>query len=156
MTKINEEILEETVVTEAPAAEAEVVEEKKPAKRTRKTKKAEEAAEGAEAAEEKPAKRTRKTKKAEEAAEGAEAEEKPVKKPRKTAAKKKAVEAVVNVQFAGKEYTATRLVEIAKDVWMYDLGREEAEFESVELYVKTEEASVYYVINGEVTGSFAI
>lgn len=47
-------------------------------------------------------------------------------------------------------------MKIAKDVWKYDLGKNEADFKDVELYVKPEESSVYYVINGDVTGSFAI
>lgn len=62
----------------------------------------------------------------------------------------------VTVQFAGKSYSSEDLVKIAKDVWKYDLGRNEEEFRTVELYVKPEESSVYYVINGDVSGSFAI
>ena len=148
MTKVNEEIVEEAVVAETAAeVAAEAAEEKKPA-RKRTSKKAE----SVEGAEEKPAKKTtRKTKKAEETAEGAE--EKPVKK---TTTRKKAVKVNVNLQFAGKEYTADKLVEIAKDVWQYDLGNDIADFKSVELYVKTEESSVYYVINEEISGKFAI
>ncbi len=64
--------------------------------------------------------------------------------------------ATVSVQFGGKEYTTEALVQIAKDVWQYDLQRDPAEFKTVELYVKTEESAVYYVVNGEVSGSFAI
>ena len=66
------------------------------------------------------------------------------------------MKAVVNLQFAGKSYTDDDLVKIAKDVWKYDLGNKAADFKSVELYVKPEESRAYYVINGEVTGSFAI
>ena len=62
----------------------------------------------------------------------------------------------MNVQFAGKEYTTERLVEIAKDVWQYDLGNAPEEFKSVVLYVKPEESAVYYVINGTTSGSFGI
>lgn len=78
------------------------------------------------------------------------------KAPVKRTASKKAVKAEVSVQFAGKEYTAEKLVEIAKDVWQYDLGKKAADFKEVRLYVKPEENAVYYVINGEVSGSFAI
>ena len=67
-----------------------------------------------------------------------------------------AVKTEVSVQFAGKEYTTERLVEIAKDVWQYDLGNAPEEFKSVELYVKPEESAVYYVINGTTSGSFGI
>ena len=72
------------------------------------------------------------------------------------AAKAAAVKTEVSVQFAGKEYTTERLVEIAKDVWQYDLGNAPEEFKSVELYVKPEESAVYYVINGTTSGSFGI
>lgn len=62
----------------------------------------------------------------------------------------------MELQFAGKEYTAEKLVAIAKDVWQYDLGGKPEAFKTVKLYVKPEESAVYYVINGETTGSFAI
>lgn len=75
---------------------------------------------------------------------------------KKPAAKKEAVKSVVNLQFAGKSYTNDDLVKIAKDVWKYDLGRKTSEFKTLELYVKPEESCAYYVINGEVTGSFMI
>ena len=81
----------------------------------------------------------------------------PVKKaPVKKAAAREEIKETVTVQFAGKSYSSEDLVKIAKDVWKYDLGRNEEEFKTVELYVKPEESSVYYVINGDVTGSFAI
>lgn len=75
---------------------------------------------------------------------------------KKTTAKKAAVKESVSIQFAGKEYKTDDFVKIAKDVWQYDLGGKVADFKSVELYVKPEEEVVYYVINGDVTGSFAI
>ena len=78
------------------------------------------------------------------------------KAPAKRTAKAAAVKTEVSVQFAGKEYTTERLVEIAKDVWQYDLGNAPEEFKSVELYVKPEESAVYYVINGTTSGSFGI
>jgi hypothetical protein len=75
---------------------------------------------------------------------------------KETAAKKAAVKEQIQLQFAGKTYTTEDLVKIAKDVWKYDLGKKEADFKSVELYVKPEEHTVYYVINSDVTGSFGI
>jgi hypothetical protein len=75
---------------------------------------------------------------------------------KETAAKKSAVKEQIQIQFAGKTYATEDLVKIAKDVWKYDLGKEEADFKSVELYVKPEENTAYYVINSEVTGSFGI
>ena len=76
-----------------------------------------------------------------------------------TAAKTKKAAAVkenISIQFAGKEYTTEQLVKIAKDVWEFDLKKDPADFKEVQLYVKPEEAKVYYVINGTETGSFDI
>ena len=70
--------------------------------------------------------------------------------------KKAAVKETVQLEFAGKAYTTEDLVRIAKDVWKYDLNGKEADFKSVELYVKPEENTAYYVINGDITGSFFI
>ena len=75
------------------------------------------------------------------------------KAPAKKAAAKKAE---VTVEFAGKAYTTEQLVQIAKDVWKYDLGRKATEFKTVEIYVKPEENQAYYVVNDEVTGSFSL
>lgn len=73
---------------------------------------------------------------------------------KKAAAKK--IESSVVLQFDGKEYTDEDLVKIAKDVWKYDLKQKVGDFKSVKLYVKPEENTVYYVINDDVTGEFAI
>ena len=75
------------------------------------------------------------------------------KAPAKKAAAKKAE---VTVEFAGKAYSTEQLVQIAKDVWKYDLGRKATEFKTVKIYVKPEENQAYYVVNGEVTGSFSL
>ena len=71
-------------------------------------------------------------------------------------AKKAAVKETLHVQFSGKTYTTEDLVKIAKDVWKYDLNKDENDFKTVELYVKPEESAVYYVINDDVKGSFGI
>ena len=91
-----------------------------------------------------------------EVAKKAPAKKETVKKETKAATKKAEVKADVQIQFSGKAYTTDELVKIAKDVWKYDLGKKEADFKTVELYVKPEESLTYYVINGEVSGSFAI
>lgn len=75
---------------------------------------------------------------------------------KKAPAKKAEVKESISIQFSGKDYTTEDLVKIAKDVWKYDLNKKVSDFQSVELYVKPEESMVYYVINGDVTGSFAI
>lgn len=88
---------------------------------------------------------------------------KPVKAAEKAPAKKRVVKATaekvteaVHFQFSGKSYTSEDLVKICKDVWKYDLDGKEEDFKSVELYVKPEENTTYYVINGNITGSFFI
>ncbi len=75
---------------------------------------------------------------------------------KKVPGRKPAVKANIAVQFAGKSYTTEDLLKIAKDVWKYDLSGEEKDFKSVDLFVKPEEKKVYYVINGDVYGNFAI
>ena len=67
-----------------------------------------------------------------------------------------AVMQAVHLQFSGKSYSTEDLQKIAKDVWKYDLHKEEEEYASLELYVKPEESIVYYVFNGDITGSFFI
>ena len=75
---------------------------------------------------------------------------------KKAAAKKAELKSVLHIQFSGKSYAQEDLIKIAKDVWKYDLKQKAADLTSVELYVKPEESVVYYVMNKEFTGSFAI
>ena len=75
---------------------------------------------------------------------------------KKAVAKKTDASVSVKVEFSGKSYTTEDLVNIAKDVWKYDLNGKAEDFKTVELYVKPEESTTYYVINGDVTGSFFI
>ena len=86
------------------------------------------------------------------------AEKAEVKETKKAPAKKAttAKKEEVTVEFAGKAYTTEQLVQIAKDVWKYDLGRKATEFKTVKIYVKPEECQAYYVVNDEVTGSFSL
>ena len=94
------------------------------------------------AAKKEPAKKTAAAKKAEE--------------PKKAPAKKAAVKETVHFQFRGKSYTPDDLLKSCKDVWKYDLNGKEEDIKSIELYVKPEENTTYYVINGNITGSFFI
>ena len=72
------------------------------------------------------------------------------------AANKPVVKEEVNFKFSGKSYTSEDLIRITRDVWKYDLNGKEEDIQSIELYVKPEENTAYYVINGDVTGSFFI
>ncbi len=69
---------------------------------------------------------------------------------------KKVAKSVVTLEYKGNAYTEESLIQSAKDVWVYDLGKDLKDFKTVELYVKPEENTVYYVINKEVTGGFAL
>ena len=91
---------------------------------------------------------------AEKAVEVKETKKAPAKKA--TTAKAAVKKEEVTVEFAGKAYTTEQLVQIAKDVWKYDLGRKATEFKTVKIYVKPEENQAYYVVNDEVTGSFSL
>ena len=145
------------VAKAAPAAKA--AEEKKPEVKAAapvkevEAKKAEvkKAAPAAKAEKKAPAKKAP-AKKAEvkKAAPAAKAEKKaPVKKTAK-------VEETVNFQFSGKSYTPDDLMKIFRDVWKYDMNGREEDNRNVELYVKPEENTTYFVVNGSITGSFFI
>ncbi len=75
---------------------------------------------------------------------------------KRTTAKKAAVNETVNFQFGGKSYTPEELLKSCKDVWKYDLNGKDEDIKSIELYVKPDENAAYYVINGDITGSFFI
>ena len=123
---------------ESKKAEAEVKDAAKPAKKT--------------AAKKTTAKKTTVKKAATKTAAAKKATTTTARRP----GRKPAVKEVVNFQFSGKSYTPDDLVKICKDVWKYDLQGKEEDFKTVELYVKPEENAAYYVINGDVTGSFFI
>lgn len=74
----------------------------------------------------------------------------------KTAAKTSKKEVKIAIQFADKSYTSEDLANIANDVWVYDHNKKASELKDVQLYVKPEEAKVYYVFNDEITGDFNI
>lgn len=75
---------------------------------------------------------------------------------KKTAEKKEAVKASVHVQCNGNSYEIEDLIKITKDIWKYDFKKKANEFKSVDIYVKLEDKKAYYVINGEITGSFGL
>ena len=81
-----------------------------------------------------------------------------IKKPvlKKTAAKKAAVKETVYLQYLGKEINKDDIVKQVKEVWTKQLKNKVGDLKSVDLYLKPEENAVYYVINGDVTGSLNI
>ena len=85
----------------------------------------------------------------------AEAKKAPAKKaPAKKAPAKKAAakaETVITVQFAGNEVAIASVEEKVKAQFVAE-GNKASSIKSLNIYVKPEEASAYYVINGDVTG----
>lgn len=142
------------VAKAAPAAKA--AEEKKPeVKAAAPVKEAEvkKAAPAAKAEKKAPAKKAPAKKTAEKKAAAPAAKTAEKKAPVKKAAK---VEETVNFQFSGKSYTPDDLMKIFRDVWKYDMNGREEDIRNVELYVKPEENTTYFVVNGSITGSFFI
>ena len=80
------------------------------------------------------------------------------KSPVKKEAVKKAVNVTSTIQFEleGKTYAEEQLMNSVKDIWVYDYMRELSELKTIDLYVKPEESKAYYVINGDILGSFYI
>lgn len=84
-------------------------------------------------------------------AEAPKAEKAPAKKTvaRKAPAKKAAAPAApavtLTVQYMGKEMTEQAMVEAVK-------AQVQVEIKTLALYAKPEEAAVYYVVNGDITG----
>ena len=98
-------------------------------------------------------------KKAEAPKKAAAPKKAPAKKATETKAaapKKTAVKTNVVIEVADRKYSSADIEKIAKDVWVYDLGKKAAELKNMELYVKAEEANVYYVFNGDIQGVFGI
>ena len=75
---------------------------------------------------------------------------------RRASAKKAELKNEIHIQYSGKTYSQEELIKIARDVWKYDLKQKVGDLTSVELYVKPEENTVYYVMNKDFTGSFYI
>lgn len=75
----------------------------------------------------------------------------------KKATKKTELKTNITLEFSPeRKYTKADLEKITKDVWRYDLKGKVSDLKSVDLYVNATEGRVYYVINGDVTGDFAI
>ena len=82
--------------------------------------------------------------------------EAPAKKaPAKKAPVKKEIKTAVYVQYAGKEAEVEKLVAAAKKAYVA-AGHKETDIKTVEIYVKPEENTAYYVINGEGSDNYKL
>lgn len=88
-----------------------------------------------------------------------ETAEKAVQAVKKTAEKAKTIrkdmKTTLTVQHQGKDVTEKEIVAMVKKEWT-DQGNKIGDIRTLDLYVKLEEDKVYYVINGDVTGSVEI
>ena len=73
----------------------------------------------------------------------------------KKAPVKKEIKTAVYVQYAGKEAEVEKLVAAAKKAYVA-AGHKETDIKTVEIYVKPEENTAYYVINGEGSDNYKI
>lgn len=64
----------------------------------------------------------------------------------------------IHIQFMGKDVSNEELVNRAKEIWSLETGKKVSTIKSLQLYVKTEESMVYFVVNDDPahTGSFSI
>ncbi|WP_197025092.1 DUF6465 family protein [Butyrivibrio proteoclasticus] len=58
-----------------------------------------------------------------------------------------ALKANIVLQYADKNVTYDTLVENAENVWQYDMGKKVSDIKKLNLYVKPEENTVYFVVN---------
>jgi hypothetical protein len=75
---------------------------------------------------------------------------------KKAPAEVKDLKAEIHVQYSDKDLDQEGLLKSAKDVWKYDLKRNEDDLTDIKLYVKPLENKVYYVFNDVETGDFDI
>ncbi len=71
-------------------------------------------------------------------------------------ATKKPVKEEIYLQYMGKEISKTDLMKQVKEIWTKKMKRKVSEMSTVTLYLKPEENKVYFVINGEESGSISI
>lgn len=87
-----------------------------------------------------------------------EATEKTVQTAKKTVAKKatkKEIKVRTFVQYLGKEVEEKDMIAAVKKDWTKINGKKVGDIKDITLYVKPEEAAVYYVVNGTDSGKVA-
>ena len=84
------------------------------------------------------------------------AAKKPVAAKKTVAAKKVSADAKLFIQFDGREVSKSDIEKQFDKIWKENLGKKADEIKNATLYVKPEEAAVYYVVNDDITGKFDI
>ena len=77
---------------------------------------------------------------------------------KKPATKAAATEIKTNIvlQYADKNVTFDTLVENAQNVCQFDMGKKLADIKKLDLYVKPEENTVYFVVNDKELGNYGL
>lgn len=70
----------------------------------------------------------------------------------KTASTRKTLKTNFFIQHEGKEIEDKELIARVKEIWVSGMGNKIKDMETLTIYAKPEEESVYYVINENVTG----
>lgn len=80
------------------------------------------------------------------------------KKKNAPAVKKKAERLLdIYIQYGDKEVCIQKgVLEKITEIWTKDMGNPEADMKELKVYVKPEDDAVYFVINGDITGSFGL
>lgn len=60
------------------------------------------------------------------------------------------------IQYADQEINIQDVLDKVKEQWTKDMENEEDDLEELKVYIKPEDNAAYYVINGDVTGSFGL
>ncbi len=68
------------------------------------------------------------------------------------------MKSTLNIEFSGNSVESKELVAAAKKIWVdaENKNRKVKDLAQLDLYVKPEEQMVYYVFNGEESGSFPL
>lgn len=63
---------------------------------------------------------------------------------------------VVYIQYGDKEVCLQDVLDKVEEQWTKDMENEADSLKELKLYIKPEDNAAYYVINGDVTGSFGL
>ena len=74
---------------------------------------------------------------------------------KKAATARKEIKTAVYVQYAGREVASSELVEAAKKAYIA-AGHKESDIRTIDVYVKPEENTAYYAVNGEGSDEYKI
>ena len=65
------------------------------------------------------------------------------------------MKSTIYIEYYGKQVEQAALIKEAKSIWTKG-GKKAAELKSLDLYIKPEENTAYYVFNEDESGSFVI